>query len=76
MALLDGKTAIITGAAGGIGAATARLMVERGASVLLADINLSRRERLPRKSIEPAAYAVHSVREFAAELTRRGADIV
>jgi NAD(P)-dependent dehydrogenase (short-subunit alcohol dehydrogenase family) len=40
MALLDGKTAIITGAAGGIGAATARLMVERGASVLLADINL------------------------------------
>jgi NAD(P)-dependent dehydrogenase (short-subunit alcohol dehydrogenase family) len=36
---LRGKVAIVTGAAGGIGAATARRMVEEGASVVLADID-------------------------------------
>jgi NAD(P)-dependent dehydrogenase (short-subunit alcohol dehydrogenase family) len=40
MRRLDSKIAIITGAAGGIGAATARLLAERGAKLVLADIDL------------------------------------
>jgi NAD(P)-dependent dehydrogenase (short-subunit alcohol dehydrogenase family) len=37
MASLSGKTAIVTGAAGGIGAATAALFVKEGASVMAVD---------------------------------------
>jgi NAD(P)-dependent dehydrogenase (short-subunit alcohol dehydrogenase family) len=44
MASLDHKVAIVTGAAGGIGAATARLLAERGARVVLADRNLAAAE--------------------------------
>lgn len=38
---LEGKTAIVTGAGGGIGQAYARGLAEAGASVVLADINAS-----------------------------------
>ncbi|MDE3106374.1 MAG: SDR family NAD(P)-dependent oxidoreductase, partial [Acidobacteriota bacterium] len=43
---LDGKTALITGGASGIGAATARELSRAGAQVILADINLSAAEFL------------------------------
>jgi NAD(P)-dependent dehydrogenase (short-subunit alcohol dehydrogenase family) len=37
---MSGKVAVVTGAAQGLGRATARLMAEAGASVVIADINL------------------------------------
>ena len=41
MKLLDGKVAIITGAASGMGEAIARLFAEKGAKVVIADLNES-----------------------------------
>src|SRR3978361_1618978 len=39
MALLDGKVGIVTGAASGIGAATARLLAQEGAKLVLTDLD-------------------------------------
>jgi len=39
MSVLEGKAAIVTGAARGIGRATAELLVENGAAVMLADLD-------------------------------------
>jgi NAD(P)-dependent dehydrogenase (short-subunit alcohol dehydrogenase family) len=46
---LKGVTAIVTGGASGLGAATARLLAERGARVGLFDLNLEAGERMARE---------------------------
>jgi NAD(P)-dependent dehydrogenase (short-subunit alcohol dehydrogenase family) len=53
---LSGKTAIITGGASGIGAATARLFVDEGARVLIADTQTERGEELARQLGDVAVF--------------------
>ena len=43
---LDGKVALVTGGASGIGAATARELTRAGAEVLIADLNLESAQKL------------------------------
>ncbi len=58
MGRLEGKSAIITGSAQGIGRAFARAYVREGVTVAIADINLERAEQTARE-IGAQAYAVH-----------------
>lgn len=53
---MDGLVAVVTGGAGGIGAATARLLTARGAKVAIADIAQTRAEALAAEL--PGALAV------------------
>ncbi|AWK84917.1 L-iditol 2-dehydrogenase [Azospirillum thermophilum] len=57
MKRLDGKSAIITGAARGIGRAFAAAYVREGATVAIADINVAAAEKTAAE-IGPGAYAV------------------
>jgi 3alpha(or 20beta)-hydroxysteroid dehydrogenase len=56
MGLLDGKVAIITGAARGQGAAAARRFVEEGARVVIADVNDEAGKELAQELGEAAYY--------------------
>lgn len=58
---LAGKVAIITGAAGGQGAAEAKLFVERGAKVLITDFNDELGEKTAAELGENALFAHHDV---------------
>lgn len=57
MKRLQGKSALITGSARGIGRAFAEAYIREGARVAIADINMERAEATARE-IGPAAYAV------------------
>lgn len=52
MGRLSGKVAIITGAASGMGEATAELMAKEGASILVADINLEGAQRVAQRIVD------------------------
>ena len=63
MADLDGKVAIVTGGASGIGEATVRLFVEEGARVIIADMQRSRGEALANELGDSAQFQFVEVRQ-------------
>lgn len=66
MARLDGKVAIITGAAQGMGEAHARRFVAEGASVLLSDVNAEAGTRLSEELGDRAAFVSLDVTDESA----------
>ena len=72
---LDGKHALVTGGASGIGEATCRELASAGAAVIVADLNLEKAQALA--AVLPGAKAVHmdvtkreSIEAVAAQLER------
>ena len=65
MGVLDGKAAIVTGSARGIGRATAELLAEHGAAVLINDLDADLAE-------ESAAEIEGNTAVFAGDLTKDG----
>ena len=64
---LRGKTALVTGAAAGIGAACAKELVAAGASVMLTDINVSACEQLSRSLNAAGATTFSSAQDVTSE---------
>ena len=65
MGRLDGHRAVITGAASGIGEATARLFVAEGAAVVLADVDADRGQRIAEELGDKARFVATDVSEEA-----------
>lgn len=65
MARLQGKTAIITGAAQGMGAAHARKFIEEGAKVVLTDLNEEKGKAFAAELGERALFIKHNVTSAA-----------
>jgi 2-hydroxycyclohexanecarboxyl-CoA dehydrogenase len=74
---LDGRCALVTGGAGGIGRAIARDLTEMGARVLVADVNLEGAQRVAATLPGAVALAVdltntESIDQLARDATRQG----
>ena len=67
MGQLDGKVAVITGAASGMGAASALLFAREGAHVVLADLNAPGGEAAARSASEAGAACVFQRTDVASE---------
>ena len=65
MGRLQGKVAIVTGAAQGMGEAHARAFVREGARVVLTDINASRGEEIAQELGDAAVFLQHDVTDEA-----------
>jgi 2-keto-3-deoxy-L-fuconate dehydrogenase len=70
---LDGKVALITGGASGIGAATARELTRAGAAVVIADVNLEAAQALAKelrgaRAVKMDVTQANSVEAVAAEI--------
>ncbi|RLA47065.1 MAG: 2,5-dichloro-2,5-cyclohexadiene-1,4-diol dehydrogenase [Gammaproteobacteria bacterium] len=63
MAELDGKVAVITGGASGIGERSVRLFVEEGARVVIADMQVERGQALAKELGDVAVFAEVEVRQ-------------
>jgi 3alpha(or 20beta)-hydroxysteroid dehydrogenase len=61
MGILDGKVAIVTGAAGGMGAADSRRLVQEGARVVLTDVQEEAGNKLASQLGENALFLRHDV---------------
>ena len=72
--VFTGKVAIITGAASGIGRATAQLLAERGASVCIADINERAAEQVASTINQQGGSAIHFAVDVSSE--QANADLV
>lgn len=62
---LSGKTAIVTGAAGGIGEATASMLADAGANVVLTDIRVAEGQKVADAIGARAGFAEHDVSRSA-----------
>lgn len=64
---LDSKVTVVTGGAGGIGAAVCAILVQHGARVVVADINADRAAALASELRAQGAEAVHAAVDLADE---------
>src|SRR6056297_3033672 len=62
---VEGKVALVTGAASGLGAASASLLAEEGAEVIIADVNIAAGQRLASSIGPPAVFMEHDVTQEA-----------
>lgn len=65
MGLLDGKVAIVTGGARGMGAMHVKKMVEEGAKVVISDLNEEVGEKLAQEVGDNAVFVKHDVTDYS-----------